>query len=266
MKTILLLFILVSASAFSANLPKEIERFDISYYMPQRYSLGDLVFDVEVEGLKEKLTQQKRYGKIDELYFRVYWMAPYSFSVDVMGIKGNFKELRNSLKSIVLSRVEYVIPRSLTEQFSGFEFKPNGAQSFLGSDPTGKSFINEISVKFSTEGKLERLKIISPTGTRISSFEMGPKNFSKNKWLIEKVAVEIYEGLQVSKIENVIEYKDFEGFAFPGKLTIKSEIRLNKKEKDKKNDDPVVKETLVYKFRNYQINSGKAKAVIRKAK
>lgn len=262
MKLLLSTLFLFYISVCWSQVPQEVEQFDISVYGPQKYSVSDLVFDVEIEGLKDRLNEKKSIGEIKKIFFRVYWEISSGFKVEVIGLPNGFNELKASLSNLVLLRMDYVIPSLIKDQLKGLQIKSIGEKEYSAFDPSGKSYITETRIKFDQENVLKKITITSPQGTRSSEYEYTKKPWSKNKLSLDSVKIEINEGLQSTVILNSIEYLVADGVGFPKKISVDSELKLN--DKIQSENAQSSKEQLVYNFSNYAINSGKAKQFHRK--
>lgn len=253
----LFVFLIFSLNIYSKNIP-EVNEFDIRYYHPENYGLKDLVFEVRVSNLVDTLNKKQSYGKIEDLYFKVYWMFPGQYEIVVNGFPKGFKEVKYQLKQMIKNRLDFVVPLKLAPRVRSYElsyFETKGAKGVKGKDRTGSRSVSEIQLKFKSNGMLEEFKSFSPTGVNTSKFELGVKGWSNNKWVVDRMVVRLIQGVQLTTIENEFDYKSFSGFGFPSKVDIKTtqEIMTNNGGKPNKRS---VNSTI--EFSKYEINTGKA--------
>lgn len=260
---VLLPFMRVSVSATK---PAEIvENFDLRYYHPQLLSLNDLAFEIRISNLKENVLKSIPLSKIDDLYYSVYWISPGKYHVEVKGLPKGYVELKNELKALIQNRLDYVLPQKLAPKVRSYSLKSvtdkSGSKRILGTDKTHQRGINEIEISFNREGKLKQFKTKSPMGSQTSTLSMSKKPWSKNKWVVDNVIVTSVQGIQVTKMNNKLTYKNYEGFGFPDKVevTTTQELQVASNKKDEKNKRTVKSEII---FSNYLINKGIAKKKI----
>ena len=258
---IITLFHFTVAQAAKPKARDLIVKFDESFYHPANYGLSDLYFKLRVSNLKEMLNAQKSYGKIDDVYFDIYWMAPGKFEIEVQGLPNGFDQIKNGLKQMVLSRMDFVVPEKMQPKLRGYTQTVEENKSgyvLKGVDKTYTKNITEVFMRFDKSGKLTSYNTKAASGTMKVNFDMSSEKGSHNKWLIKKMEVESFQGARVAKTTNTAKYLQMEGVVLPKEISIKTEIKVNVPQKNMKKEDPprVVQHSLI--FSDYEVNTGKA--------
>jgi hypothetical protein len=242
-------------NTYSRETP-EIKEFDIRYYHPENFGLKDLVFEVRVSNLVETLNKRQNFGKIEDLYFKIYWMFPGQYQIKVNGFPNGFKEIKYQLKQMIKNRLDFVIPLKLSPRVRGYELKYSKSEKYTaikGKDRVGSSPVSEIQLKFKKNGMLKEFKTFSPTGVNTTDFNLKTKGWSNNKWVVDKMTTKLIQGVQLTTIENDFEYESVKGFGFPTKVDIVTtqEIMVNNKSNKRSVNSSIT-------FSNYEVNTGKA--------
>lgn len=258
MRVMNLFFLLMLSFNISAVNISEVNEFDIRYYHPESFGLKDLVFEVRVSNLVETLNKKQSFGKIEDLYFKVYWMFPGQYQIQVNGFPKGFDEVKYQLKQMIKNRLDFVVPLKLSPRVRSYElsyFNIKGGKGIKGKDRTGSRPVSEIQLKFKSNGMLQEFKSFSPTGVNSSIFKLGTKSWSNNKWVVENMTIKLIQGVQLTTIENEFEYKSYSGFGFPSKvdITTTQEIVTNNGGKPNKRS---VNSSI--EFSKYEVNTGKA--------
>lgn len=254
---IVLLMLFCSVSTLSKEIP-EVNEFDIRYYHPENYGLKDLVFEMRISNLVETLNKRQNFGRIEDLYFKIYWMFPGQYQIKLYGFPKGFNEVRHQLKQMIKNRLDFVIPQKLAPRVRSYElsyFKTKGAKGIRGKDRTGSRPVSEIQLKFKNNGMLKEFKTFSPTGVNTSLFDLTSKGWSNNKWIVEKMTIKLIQGIQLTTIENEFSYKPVAGFGFPNKVDITTSQEIVANNNGKSNKRTV---SSSIEFSNYEVNTGKA--------
>ncbi|OUR93043.1 hypothetical protein A9Q84_21300 [Halobacteriovorax marinus] len=258
MKVFLVLLTLVfSVNLFGREIP-EVNEFDIRYYHPENYGLKDLVFEIRISNLVETLNKRQNFGRIEDLYFKIYWMFPGQYQIKVFGFPKGFLEVKHQLKQMIKNRLDFVIPLKLAPRVRSYElsyFKTKGAKGVRGKDRTGSRPVSEIQLKFKRNGMLKEFKTFSPTGVNTSHFDLTSKGWSNNKWVVDKMIIKLIQGVQLTTIENDFTYKPISGFGFPQRVDIKTSQEILTNNNGKSNKRTV---SSSIEFSNYEVNTGKA--------
>ncbi|MBT7608508.1 MAG: hypothetical protein HN576_02050 [Bacteriovoracaceae bacterium] len=266
--SILLFTILNIRNVNATNTPAEVENFDIRYYHPVNYGLKDLVFEVRVKNLLEKLNKRLSLGALADVYFKVYWMMPGKYKLEVNGLPKGFKEIKAELKSMIKNRLDFVIPLKLAPKIRSYSLTSSKLKSgtrIVGMDRTHTRAVNEIQLKFNRKGMLEGFKTLSPMGVNNSKFKMSAKGWSHNKWVVDTLTVDSIQGIQKTSMRHKINYVPIDGFGFPVKVVISTsqEILHTKSSKASKSKRELNTEIL---FSKYEVNTGKAQRYITQGK
>lgn len=261
---------------------QEIEEFDIRSYGPQKIGLTDLVFDARVENITEILNKTQTLGKLVDVYYKIYWIAPSQYKVEVMGLPKGFEEVRNDLALLIKGKLEFVIPESFSEKLKDYALKVEAVKDgklVKAVDTTYTLPTAEIDLFFDSRGLLKTVEAKTPGGLIKTEFFQSTKSWSNNKLVLDKTEMTTKNGPNVLTTTHSIEYGLFANIGLPTQVTVKniSETKVlvpekeNKKEnktsqgKDKvKFKEKVIKNesgTKIY-FTNYEVNTGKAQRFI----
>lgn len=257
------------SSAWADNASEEaIKRYDIGYYHPERVGLKDLTFEVRIEGLTEKLNQQLIFGKLSDVFFKVYWMqdetAQVQSKVLVIGMPNGFDEMKKGLRQMVIDRLDYVVPKMLAESMKECSsvFSSTSYGGFITCiDQTHQRPVDRIEVFIDQKGRMTRYATYSPIGKTDTSMTMSAKSWSNNKWLLDTMKVKQFQGIQNTVIDYTFEYDKVDTFGFPKKIGIKNSLYLVRPTEAK--EEKLMRETeTALVFTNYVVNKGQAKTAI----
>lgn len=258
--TLFISFFMMSSMASEA-----VQLFDLKTYDPVKVGLKDFSCEVRLAGITDKIKQNFPTLNIkDEIYYKLYWVAPGKVDFQVMGMPSGFREIKQNLKNLVVNRLDYLIPQPLGKRFRSYkmtEMKQSGGIKVIGEDPTNSLPVNKVDMFFDNEGKLSSYKSYSPVGFRESRFDYGKKSWSKNKWVLKEVEAKMIQGPQVTEIETEIDYKNYVGFGFPEKISIETKQYVVSPEQNEKKNERTGKTEIT--FSNYKINDGAAQKYFR---
>lgn len=243
-----------------------VENFDLRTYSPVKNGLKDFSCEIRVKGLTDQLKKDLVNIKVNnEVYYRLYWIYPGKADISVEGLPKGFEELKQNLKSLVINRIDYLVPQDLTTRLRSYRLSPKKIKTgtlVVGQDPTNKLPVNKIELSFDNEEKLKSYKSYSPLGFQQSSFEYGKKSWSKNKWVLEEVKAKTVQGPQITEISTEIDYANNVGFGFPTEISIETlQYVVAPGKNERKNERSG--ETVI-NFSNYKINTGDAQKHFRK--
>lgn len=269
MKWMLLIVIsTLSLNLFAAD-PKAqelIKKFDVGYYHPQDKGLKELVVRVELDDLTKQLNDQLIFGKLKEVYFKLYWMAPNSVEVEVIGMPDGFTEIKDELKGMVASRLDMIVPQNLELRFKGYDLKyqkgATGGEELLATDTTQTKMVHEFVAKFDKENNLTSLIGRKPLGTEDSSLVYAKLPWSGNKWILTSMNLKASDPTQTTITDTEIDYVAVDGYGFP--KSIKSKTKQSIVNGDKKPIERSFDSEL--SFKDYKVNSGEAAAWFKKTK
>lgn len=266
MKTFLLLtasiFTMFNTVAWSQTKIEEIEQYEIRNYDPQKSGLNDLVFEARIEKLVDILNKTGNFGKLTDVYFKIYWLSPSQYKIEVMGLPKGFQEVRDDLAALIKGKLEFIIPERFSEKFKGYTLKAApiaDGKLIKAIDDTYTMAVPEVDITFDKTGRLKTVETNVAYSQVRTEFFQTPKSWSNNKLVMDKIVTTTKQGTAVATTTNTVEYATFQGMGFPAKVTVKNVteavIPAHGKEKEKK----VKSESgSVIRFSNYEVNTGKA--------
>jgi hypothetical protein len=239
-----------------------IEQYEIRSYDPQKNGLTDLVFEARIDNLTEILNKTQTFGKLVDVYFKIYWLSPSQYKIEVMGLPKGFQEVRDDLSTLIKGKLEFIIPEKFSEKFKGYTLKAEpvaDGKLIKAIDDSYTLAVPEVDLVFDNNGRLKTLQTKTPASSVKTDFFQTPKAWSNNKLVMDKVVSVNKQGIATNTITNSFEYITIGGMGFPSKLTVKNlteaTIPANGKEKEKK----IKNETnTAIRFSKYEVNSGKA--------
>ena len=256
----------ISNTSFAQAKIEEIEQYEIRSYDPQKGGLTDLVFEARVDNLTEILNKTQNFGKLVEVYYKIYWMKPDQYRVEVMGLPEGFQEVRDDLSMLIKGKLEFIIPDSFSSKFKDYSLKVEpiaDGKLIRAIDASYTKPIPQIDIVFDKSGKLRSTEIKVPPSPIKTEFFHSPKAWSNNKLVLDKLTSVSKAGLATTTITNNFEYVSVAGVGFPSKITVKNVfegvIPATKKEKEKKIRN---ESGTVIRFSKYEVNTGKAQRFI----
>lgn len=266
-KTTLFFLILSIGSTQAAQKGRDIiEHYDITSYHVQELGLKDLVFEARIDNLVKLLNSKFSIGKLTDVHFKIYWVAPDIYHIEVKGMPKGFKELKVELKKLIAPRIDFVIANRVSPQVRSYSLKTSfkGEKTVVRAvDETHTRDISEMYFTFDKNGKLSEFKTSGPVGSSISKLNLKKLPWSKNKWVLDSMSVKTFFGVQVVTTDSQINYTNVSGFGFPSEVFVKTKQSLSNSSSLKKVNDARVIETSLT-FSNYEVNSGKAYKLIGK--
>lgn len=261
-----LLFSLVTISLFSidkANALDEIEQYDLRLYSPVNYGLKDLVFEVRLSNLMELLKQQMALENLIDVYFKIYWMFPGQYQIEIEGLPRGFESLKTELRELIKDRLELIIPLSLSNKLRSYNltYKSKKPTTVIEAiDGTNTRPINRIEMEFEANGKLNLVKSFSPMGMTSTKYEMSIKPWSHNKWAIDSLEVQTVLGQQKNTTKNEITYVSVSGIGLPDVINIKNTTEITSSAGAEESGKVESQSQIV--FSKWEINTGKAQKQI----
>lgn len=256
----------ISSAAFAQSKVEEIEQYEIRSYDPQKSGLTDLVFEARVDNLTEILNKTQTFGKLVDVYYKIYWMKPEEYRVEVMGMPEGFQEVRDDLAMLIKGKLEFVIPYNFSSKFKDYSLKVEpiaDGKLIKAIDATFTKPIPQVDIVFDKSGKLRSTEIKAPPTPIKTEFFHSPKAWSNNKLVLDKLVSVSKAGLATTTITNSFEYVSVAGMGFPSKITVKNVfegiVPATKKEKEKK---VRTEAGTVIRFSKYEVNTGKAQRFI----
>ncbi len=267
MKKLLLFTILaISCAGWAQEKIEELEQFEIRSYAPQKSGVTDLVFEARIDNLTETLSKNLVLGKLVDVSYKIYWISPTQYKIEVQGLPKGFFEVKEDLISLIKGKLEFVLPERFSEKFKGYTLKaeaiPDG-KLIHAIDATYTMAIPEADIVLDKTGQLKTVETRAPMSAVKTEFFHSPKSWSNNKLVLDKIILTSGQGQTKFTTINDIDYANVNGVGFPSKIAIKNiaevTIPANGKEKEKK----VKNETgTTIRFTKYEVNTGKAQRYI----
>lgn len=262
----LILLSLGTSSLYATSLTHEkFTDYDLRFYHPENYGLKDLVFEVRIENLTRELNKAKSYGKLEDVYFKVFWMFPGQYKIIANGLPGGFKELRSSLKNQIKSRLSFVIPIKIYPLLRSFNIKKvsKSGSNFLRATPkVNGGGLKFLDFNFLKNGQLAQLDSISDLLHIKTNYEHKIFPWSKKKWVLNKLIEKRMQSKHQLTMESLIAYKKNNGYGFPERIEVITTPYIDLGKSSIKNNNNSI--SSVFVFSKYEINTGKAKKAISK--
>ena len=266
---LLLLTIIVSSFSLGVHAEgkiDEIEQYEIKNYDPQKSGLTDLVFEARIDNLADMLNKAKTLGTITDVYFKIYWLSPSQYKIEIMGLPNGFEEIRNDLSTLIKGKLEFIIPEKFSDKFKGYTLKSEpiaNGKLIKAIDATYTMTVPEVEIVFDKAAKLKTIETKVPSPSMKTEFFQSPKAWSNNKLVLDKVVSVSKQGTMTLTVTNSIAYAAVAGVGLPSAVTVKSisetVIPAHGKEKEKK----IKSETgTSIRFSKYEVNTGKAQRFI----
>jgi hypothetical protein len=256
-----LLATIVGNSEAQAQNISEIEQYEVRTYTPINYGLKDLVFEVRVKNLKEILEGQYNLKNIVDIYFKVYWIFPGQYQINVEGLPEGFVELAAELKSILKGKLEFVVPKDISSKLRPYKlsYKSKTPTVIEGVDPTQGRMANRIELIFEESGKLKKFRSFSPYKVTESILGLGIKSWSHNKWVVEEYSMIIKTGQELLTEKNEISYKAYSGVGLPILISTTTTVEVKRQQDGKEELVKLSSQASELTFSKYEVNTGKAK-------
>lgn len=247
----------------SAEVKNEVvEQYEIRSYDPQKIGLIDLVFEARIDNLTEILNKTQNFGKLVDVYFKIYWLSPAQYRVEVMGLPKGFKEVRDDLTTLIKGKLEFIIPEKFSEKFKGYTLKSepvSNGKLIKAIDDSYTLAASEVDLVFDTNGRLKTLETKAMSSSVRVEFFQTPKSWSNNKLVMDKVISVTKKDSVVSTVTSSVEYVSVNGMGFPSKVSIKNSSEASVPAQGKESEKKIKRETnSAILFSKYEVNTGKA--------
>ncbi len=265
----LLLFIvltLLGSTLWAQEKVEELEQYEIRSYAPQKSGVTDLVFEARIDNLTEMLSKNLVLGKLVDVYYKIYWLSPSQYKIEVMGLKKGFPEVKADLISLIKGKLEFVLPEKFSDKFKGYTLKSEpiaDGKLIRAIDATYTMAVPEVDIVVDKSGQLKTIETRAPMSAVKTEFFHSPKAWSNNKLVLDKIVLTSKQGATSLTSTNDVDYINVNGIGFPAKITVKNVaetlIPANEKEKEKviKNETGTI-----IRFTKYEVNTGKAQRFI----
>lgn len=247
-------FLLLLSSAYAQDPSAYLKSFDAKIYSLKTKGVKDFVVDIENAKLTKNINDQQLFGKVEELVFRVYWTAnPERLAIEVIGLPQGFKEVKEDLKMAIMGVVENLIPQSMAQKFSGYNFLPGAsAREIIAKDTTGIAPVPSFVLKFDEQDRLIEVRGVKPIGSLIVKPEYEKESFSDGKLVLKDQTTTTSENGQTLIMTKELEYGSSQGIGVLTEVEVSTEHRASQAEAKPMTTNETIS------FKNYKINSGDA--------
>lgn len=259
-----LLFLLISTfgRAYAAEKIDEIEQYEIRTYSPQKRGVSDLAFEARFDNLTSQLSKSQIYGKLVDVSFKIYWISPSDYKIEVQGMPKGFPEAKASLANAIKNKLEFVLPEKFSEKFKDYTLKAEtiaDGKLIHAVDATYTLAVPEIDIVIDKTGQLKTVETRAPMSAVKSEFFYSLKAWSNNKYVLDKIIQTSNQGPTKFTTINAIEYENVNGIGFPSRIAVKNVAEMAIPAKGKEKAKKVKNETITnIRFTKYEVNTGKA--------
>lgn len=265
-KLLLFMLLAVTTIVFAQEKIEELDQYEIRSYAPQKSGVTDLVFEARIDNLTEMLSKNLVLGKLIDVSFKIYWLSPSQYKIEVLGLPKGFMEIKSDLISLIKGKLEFVLPEKFSEKFKGYTLKAEpiaDGKLIRAIDATYTMAVPEVDIIIDKSGQLKTVETKSSMSAVKTEFFHSPKSWSNNKLVLDKVVLTSKQGAAKFTTTNGLDYVSVNGIGFPSRIVINnlSEITVpaNGKEKEKKIKSEVGS---TIRFTKYEVNTGKAQRYI----
>lgn len=267
MKTFLL-FILLGATglAFAQEKIEELEQYEIRSYAPQKSGVNDLVFEARIDNLTEMLAKNLVLGKLVDVSFKIYWLSPSQYRIEVQGLPKGFAEIKADLVSLIRGKLEFVLPEKFSEKFKAYTLKAEpiaDGKLIRAIDLTYTMAVPEVDIVVDKSGQLKTVETRAPMSAVKTEFFHSPKSWSNNKLVLDKIVLSSKKDGAKQTTTNDLDYLSVNGIGFPSKITVKNVVEYTIPATAKEKAKNIKNETgTTIRFSKYEVNTGKAQRYI----
>lgn len=244
----LLAFVFISTLGFAQDSATYFSLYERKVYTLKNKGVRDFVVDVTSSRLTDQVNEQKIFGTIKKLIFRVHWtLSPERLAVDVIGLPEGFFEAKAELKAAFVPVLDSLLPMGVAQRFPGYKIAAGKSpKEFIATDPTGVAPIPSYTIKFDEQDRLSEIIGNKPVGTWDMNYTYDKKAFAEGRWVVSQVVVNTTENGVNVKTTRKLSYGDAQG------MGVLSEVALTVEQtgdKGFRNQDTI-------EFENYRINTG----------
>ena len=252
MRILIVFFCLISLNVWSQEVPAIIKRFDSKVYSLKSKGVSEFVVDIHSSKLTQTMNDLMTFGKVKELFFRIYWTAnPERIAIEVFGLPEGFKEIKDELKGNVSNLLDGLLPPTTAQRFAGYKFiLGTNPLEITAQDSTGVAVVPTYVFTFDKEEKLTQISGKKPVGSIDINPSYTKTSYSEGRWVLEKLVTNANEAGQSIKMIKEFSYGKHEGHTVLKEMTLRTEQAIPQ-------SNPLISEEDV-DFKNYKINSGEA--------
>lgn len=252
---------------------ESLNELEIRSYTPEKLGLKDLVFEARIENLTEMLKRTGNLGELTDVYFKIYWMPPSEFRINVYGLPSGFEEIKNDLKILIKGKLNFIFPEKLTDTLKGYTLKEEiqkGKKIIKAQDLTYTKPISEYDIEIDSVSGLKKISSnIGENQSMETNFKYSTKTWSNNKFVLDSVEMKSKGQGGSMNVAHTLEYTSVAGIGFPKKIVVKNianiKIMEPVKGKDGNFDPKKLNEKMTKSesgstltFSNYEVNTNKA--------
>lgn len=253
MKIFILFFCLLSLPGHGQSLPAPIDQFLNNIYYPLGDEINDLYFEVTEDDLTKSLNQKMVYGKLKDVFLKVYFTKKDGWAVEVQGLGDGFKELKDTLISSLISPYLYLFQAGFREFFVGYDFTLRQDKlSYQGLDKTQKKAHSEIKVSLGKNGEIISWEGIDVQGSTRITPKWTEAKWAKGKKVIEQVKTELISKSGQFTSLTEVDYQEVKGKGLPSKI----EFTQTWPKGSKNGKDPLPPIEREFNLRTYKVNEG----------
>ncbi len=256
---VLLCAFFVVSTAFSQDAIGYLKKSDEIAHNPKFRGLKDLVVDLVSPQMSKQLNDQKIFGNVREVSFRIYWTAqPERIAIEVFGLPDGFREIKEELKAVMIGRLESIIPLALEKKLQGYQFKldTKKPRTVSAVDPSYQRPIPEYELTFDVEGKLTIMVAKKPVGQASTTLTWAKAPWSEPRYYVTRMLARSEEGPQVTETETDTTWQVIAGMGVPSSVRTRIKQTLKQPGAGSKPIERSIEETL--NFKNYKVNAGEA--------
>ncbi len=249
MKIIFGLWIVLTTSTALAQAPATyFSLFDRKIYSLKNKGVRDFSVDMTSAKLLDQVNEQKIFGKVKELVFRIHWtLSPERLAVDVIGLPEGFLEAKSQLRALAMPLLDSLLPMTVEQRFPNYKMTPGKApREFIATDSSGLAPIPSYILKFDDQDRLSEIVGNKPLGSWNMNWIYEKKNFSEGRAVIGQVVVTNNEGGQIIKSTRKLSYGSSQGVGVLTEVTLAVEQQ----------GDKLIRSEESIEFKNYKINTG----------
>jgi hypothetical protein len=249
---ILFFSLFIISSAMAQDTALYLKNFDAKIYSLKTKGVQDIVVDVENPEITKELNFQQRFGKLDEVIFRIYWTAnPERMAIEVIGLPDGFMEVKEELKAGIAPFLEYVFPLTTEKKFPGYKFiQGTKPKEIIAQDTTGLAPVPSYSLKFDPQDVLTEIHANKPIGSVVIKNNFGKESFADGKIILNAQTMTSSEYGQTMVVNKEYDYAKASGMGVLSEISQTVETSTP--------DSKPVKSSMRIIFKNYKINEGSA--------
>ncbi len=244
----LLAFLFVTTLSFAQDSATYFSLYERKVYSLKNKGVRDFVVDVTSSRMTEQVNEQKIFGTVKKLIFRVHWtLAPERLAVDIVGLPEGFFEAKAELKAAFATVLDSLLPMTIAQRFPGYKITAGKIpKEFTATDPTGVAPIPTYTIKFDEQDRLSEIIGNKPVGSWNMVYAYEKKAFSEGRWVVGQVTVNTSDNGLTVKTSRKLNYGDAQGMGVLSEVVLTVE---QSGDKGFRNQD-------IIEFENYRINTG----------